>query len=481
MKDRVPKYPGRVLITPEDGSAAFYATVARADEPVEVGTPINKAALLSDDTAKMLGFTMDDDPTVSDAFRAIRTQITTPKYGKMFKPKVMHWFDNVNVDKNSVFQNTDFTSGVPIATPAKASDYNGTELYLTPNRTKIMINTGTMLYLYSVRASNDITLVTTFELPLTTAVATFKILSADDDGALLFDYKSTGTNIVRYADFISKSLKTVTVPSTIRFNALNHSYNSNIAVRVNGANTYNSFILNVTDPEYLYFHGLSNDYDDVYKFNKNTSTIETLSYISQPHTNTIVGQTTAGVVYTYERTTSPYNIGLGYIERGGTGGVIDGLSGSSSNNIKIAVASDYIFIKLYKSSDESYIYQMYRFASGDIKPVMLRTITSTLYETVSNSIAVGNLLYSYDLTYTLNQSVLNLPDLNIVKPNENYSIIPYFKSYLQTPYHFRSDTYYPLFQIHIDSSYYNGWIIPNTQIAIMPNLGICCFEHFEYI
>ena len=74
MKDRVPKYPGRVLITPEDGSAAFYATVTRADEPVEVGTPINKAALLSDDTAKMLGFTTDDDPTVSDGLATLATK-----------------------------------------------------------------------------------------------------------------------------------------------------------------------------------------------------------------------------------------------------------------------------------------------------------------------------------------------------------------------------------------------------------------------
>lgn len=481
MKDRVPKYPGRVLITPEDGSAAFYATVARADEPVEVGTPINKAALLSDDTAEYLGLDAAHDPTVDDAFHAIHTQITTPVYGKLFKPKTMNWFDSVTINKDSVFQNTDFTSGVSIPTPLRESGYNGTELYLTPDRTKIMINTGTMLYLYSVRASNDITLVTAFELPLTTAVAMFKILSADDDGALLFDYKSTGSAITQYADFTSKSLKTVTVPSTIVFNALKHSYNSNIAVRITGENTYNSFILNVTDPEYLYFHGLSTSYDDVYKFNKNTLTIERVNSIQQPHSNTIVGQTTAGIVYTYEETSGTYTKKLGYIRKSGGRDLIDGISGSSSNRMEMAVVSDYIFIRFYKSSDKSYMCQMYRFTSGDTEPVMLRTITSTLYEAVSNSIAVGNLLYSYNLTYALNQSVLGLPDLNIVKPNENYSVIPYFKSYLQIPYHFRSDTYYPLFEIYIDSSYYNGWIIPNTQIAIMPNLGICCFEDFEYI
>jgi len=33
MKDRVSKYPGRVLMTPEYGSAPSYVTMQRADEP----------------------------------------------------------------------------------------------------------------------------------------------------------------------------------------------------------------------------------------------------------------------------------------------------------------------------------------------------------------------------------------------------------------------------------------------------------------
>ena len=40
FKDRVPQKPGRVKITPENGTA-FYATLDRADEPIEVGTPLN--------------------------------------------------------------------------------------------------------------------------------------------------------------------------------------------------------------------------------------------------------------------------------------------------------------------------------------------------------------------------------------------------------------------------------------------------------
>lgn len=43
--DRVPTYANRVRIIPEDGSAPYYATMERADQPTVVGTPINAANL----------------------------------------------------------------------------------------------------------------------------------------------------------------------------------------------------------------------------------------------------------------------------------------------------------------------------------------------------------------------------------------------------------------------------------------------------
>lgn len=43
--DRQPTKPGRIKITPENGDAAFYATMVRADEPIEVGTPLNAESL----------------------------------------------------------------------------------------------------------------------------------------------------------------------------------------------------------------------------------------------------------------------------------------------------------------------------------------------------------------------------------------------------------------------------------------------------
>lgn len=90
MKDRVPKYPGRVKITHADGTSE-YVTLERADEPVSgnEGTPLNKATLLSDDTAAMLGFSTDDDPTVNEALATIH---------KMFYPSYMAFCTNANSD-----------------------------------------------------------------------------------------------------------------------------------------------------------------------------------------------------------------------------------------------------------------------------------------------------------------------------------------------------------------------------------------------
>lgn len=71
MKDRIPKYPGRMKLTHADGTVE-YVTMERADEAVEEGTPLNKASLLSDDTAHTLELDNNDDPTVDDAFVNVR-------------------------------------------------------------------------------------------------------------------------------------------------------------------------------------------------------------------------------------------------------------------------------------------------------------------------------------------------------------------------------------------------------------------------
>lgn len=57
MQDRIPSpgQEGRTLITPENGSAPFYAILAMADNPTQHGTPLNKENLLKDATAALFG------------------------------------------------------------------------------------------------------------------------------------------------------------------------------------------------------------------------------------------------------------------------------------------------------------------------------------------------------------------------------------------------------------------------------------------
>lgn len=69
MQDRVPEKPGRVLVTPEDGSTAYYATLTRADKPTQEGDPLNKSTFLQDDTAALFG--KDSTAVPNDIFAEI--------------------------------------------------------------------------------------------------------------------------------------------------------------------------------------------------------------------------------------------------------------------------------------------------------------------------------------------------------------------------------------------------------------------------
>lgn len=71
MQNRISKYPGRVRIVPEDGSAPFYATMERADEPTDPGTPLNKNTFLKDATAALLG--LSEDAVPDDALVILKT------------------------------------------------------------------------------------------------------------------------------------------------------------------------------------------------------------------------------------------------------------------------------------------------------------------------------------------------------------------------------------------------------------------------
>ena len=56
-----------MLITPEDGGAPYYATIAMADNPTQAGTPWSMETVLQSVVAQALGLTQSD-PVPNDAF-----------------------------------------------------------------------------------------------------------------------------------------------------------------------------------------------------------------------------------------------------------------------------------------------------------------------------------------------------------------------------------------------------------------------------
>ena len=68
FKDRVPQKPGRVKITPENGTA-FYATMERADEPIQEGTPLSAGNF--NQMVAMIQNTYTKAETLSDATKAV--------------------------------------------------------------------------------------------------------------------------------------------------------------------------------------------------------------------------------------------------------------------------------------------------------------------------------------------------------------------------------------------------------------------------
>ena len=76
MEDRIPTpgQEGRVLITPEDGSAPFYAKITMADNPTNLGTALNKETLLQDATEAEL-FGSANNRTVDQAFMGIANKL----------------------------------------------------------------------------------------------------------------------------------------------------------------------------------------------------------------------------------------------------------------------------------------------------------------------------------------------------------------------------------------------------------------------
>lgn len=73
MVDRVPTYPGRVRLVPVSGQENVY-DLTLADEPVQVGTPLSKANLLTDETAENVNQATGSTPATPNWALALLAQ-----------------------------------------------------------------------------------------------------------------------------------------------------------------------------------------------------------------------------------------------------------------------------------------------------------------------------------------------------------------------------------------------------------------------
>lgn len=130
MKNRVPANPGRVLITPEDGSAAFYATVTRADNPTEAGDPLSKETLLTDATAELYG--LDATAVPDEVLAAARSLISTAQSTADSKCKIVPGSYTGTGTYGEVNKNSLTFDGTPkllIVSSTVSSAYGGSRTY----------------------------------------------------------------------------------------------------------------------------------------------------------------------------------------------------------------------------------------------------------------------------------------------------------------------------------------------------------------
>jgi len=78
MQDRISNHPNRWVLTPVTGETDTY-DFTRADDPIQVGTPLNKATFLPDAVASALESAtgISGIALPADALDAIATQLTT--------------------------------------------------------------------------------------------------------------------------------------------------------------------------------------------------------------------------------------------------------------------------------------------------------------------------------------------------------------------------------------------------------------------
>lgn len=120
MQDRTPTpgQEGRALITPEDGSPAYYAKISMADNPTQEGTPYDKSNVLQDVTCDAIGIPHTSTP--NEAFLALALGVG--QYGYII---------HVVLPDGSPVEGATITGGTTPSGGSPVTDANGTAIIVS--------------------------------------------------------------------------------------------------------------------------------------------------------------------------------------------------------------------------------------------------------------------------------------------------------------------------------------------------------------
>lgn len=89
MRDRNVEHPNRFRLVKVEGTDDIYDLEAAPGEVVEEGTLLNKANLLTDETARLLGMEQEN-PTVNEAFVHTKTLLRNTETSLVKQMKKRH-------------------------------------------------------------------------------------------------------------------------------------------------------------------------------------------------------------------------------------------------------------------------------------------------------------------------------------------------------------------------------------------------------
>ena len=125
MQDRVPLYPGRVTLTPVAGQENTF-DMARADQPTQEGTPLNKAALLKDTTAAKFG--KDANAVPDEVLDVLSKSVLNDAYKTVDVYAGQNWEKGSasgSVTSVNVYQLIQFVNGMFFSFPTEANAVYG--------------------------------------------------------------------------------------------------------------------------------------------------------------------------------------------------------------------------------------------------------------------------------------------------------------------------------------------------------------------